>query len=184
MPCNWDLQTVMADNTCYNDPRGVGPLWQSLGMGCHNPRLDIDNIQCDYSITDPTNAQFCAPENINVDYPTPSQWVRIATHYYYNHGLNYDVHPEIKVYCNGSLWADLGPHQFYTPEAPVTFEPADGAGMGEGNRFWIAADVVHREARLLGRDAEDAVLHHRHRRGGHVRAGLAAGSVVVATTSS
>jgi len=48
------------------------------------------------------------------------------------------------------LCADLGPNGYYTPQAdagpdagstPVTFEPADGAGIG-GNRFWIVAGVA------------------------------------------
>jgi hypothetical protein len=144
-PVNWYLDgSNLSNNTCYNDPRGVGAEWQALGLGCHNPRLDVDNITCDYSVTDPNDYSFCTPENINVDYPPSGQWVRIGVHYYNNHGLNYDVHPEIKIFCNGALAADLGPGGYYDPETPVTFEPSDGAGIG-GNRFWIVADVAFKD---------------------------------------
>jgi hypothetical protein len=142
LPVNWDLSPILQDNTCYNDPHGVGAEWAQLGMGCHNPRQDIDEIQCDDTVTDPNNPEFCAPENNNIDYPPNDQWVRVGVHYYYNHGETYDVHPEIKVFCNGSLFGDLGPQNYYVPQAPVTFAAADGAGTGTGNRFWIAADVA------------------------------------------
>ncbi len=141
-PVNWHLDPVLQNNTCYNDPRGVGADWAALGMGCHNPRLDVDNITCDFSVTDPNNYSFCTPENINVDFPPKKQWIRIGVHYYSNHSKNYDVHPEIKIFCDGALAADLGPLGFYSPEAPVTFEPSDGAGTGQNNRFWVVADVA------------------------------------------
>jgi hypothetical protein len=143
-PCAWDVETSAQslDNTCYNDPRGVGAEWRALNEGCHNPRQDIDNIQCNFSISDPTNPEWCGPEVDNVDYPPQNQWFRVGVHYYYNHGRTYDVHPEIKIFCNGALSADLGPESYYMPGAPVTFAPADGAGVGTGNRFWIAADVA------------------------------------------
>jgi hypothetical protein len=141
-PVNWDNTAIPANNTCYNIPRGIGMAWQTLGIGCHNPRLDIDNIQCDFSVTDPSSPDFCTPENINVDYPPTGQWFRVGVHYYYNHGRTYDVHPEIKVFCNGALSADLGPQGFSMPAAPVTFTPADGVGTGSGNIFWVVADVA------------------------------------------
>jgi hypothetical protein len=141
-PVNWYLSPTLADNTCYNDPRGVGQEWSQLGLGCHNPRLDSDNITCDDSITDPNDPDYCAPENVNIDYPPSGQWIRVGVHYYNNHGLTYDVHPDVKIFCNGALAADLGPAGFYMPSSPVTFEAADGAGGGQGNRFWIVADVV------------------------------------------
>ncbi|APR85141.1 Hypothetical protein A7982_10490 [Minicystis rosea] len=140
-PVNWYLDPVMANNTCYNDPTGVGLKWASLGLGCHNPRLDVDNRTCDYSVTDPNGKSFCTPENINIDYPPKDKWTRIGVHYYHNHGLNYDVHPEIKIFCNGALAAHLGNAGYYDPETPVTFEPSDGATLG-GNLFWAVADVA------------------------------------------
>jgi len=141
-PVNWDLQPD-GGNTCYGDVRGVGAEWAMLGMGCRNPRLDVDDVTCDYTITDPNDPNFCAPENINIDYPPMDQWVRIGVHYFWNHGQTYDVHPEIKVFCNGALAADLGPSGYYTPASAVTFHASDGAASGGvGNIFWIAADVA------------------------------------------
>jgi hypothetical protein len=149
-PVNWFKDLIHPENnTCYNDPRGVGAEWQALNLGCHNPRLDADNITCDYSITDPNNYSFCTPENINVDFPPVGQWFRVGVHYYNNHGLNYDVHPELKIFCNGALAGHLGPQGYYVPEAPITFEPSDGAGVG-GNRFWIAADVAFTDDKCGG----------------------------------
>jgi hypothetical protein len=141
-PVNWFNDALHpANNTCYFDPRGVGKQWSDYGKGCHNPRLDIDNRQCDFKVTDPNNDMFCTPENINVDFPPTGQWMRMGVHYYWNHALTYDVHPRVKVFCNGGLAADLGPQGYYSPEAPVTFEASDGASTG-ANRFWIVADVA------------------------------------------
>jgi hypothetical protein len=45
--------------------------------------------------------------------------------------------------CNGALAADLGPAGYHSPEAPVTFIPADGGSADStGNRFWVVADVA------------------------------------------
>ena len=140
-PVGWYLDPVFEKNTCYFAPRGVGQDWQYLGKGCHNPRLDLDNIFCDPSVTDVDDLDFCAPENVNIDFPPKKQWTRIGVHYFSSHGLNYDVHPRIKIYCDGALGAELGPAGYYEPEAPVTFLPSDGAGLA-GNRFWLVADVA------------------------------------------
>lgn len=140
-PVDWYLDPVFEKNTCYFAPRGVGDQWQALGMGCHNPRLDLDNIFCDPTISDVNDSNFCAPENINIDFPPKNQWVRIGVHYFGSHGLSYDVHPRVKVYCNGALAAELGPQGYYDPEAPITFIPSDGEGLA-GNRFWMVADVA------------------------------------------
>jgi hypothetical protein len=141
-PVNWWLDPVMQNNTCYNDPRGVGLDWQSFGMGCHNPRLDADNISCKFAETNPNAYDFCTPENINIDFPPKGEWVRIGIHYYSSHSLGYEVHPEIKIFCNGGLAADLGPQGYYDPETPVTFAPFEGSGGPSENRFWIVADVA------------------------------------------
>ncbi|HVY48149.1 MAG TPA: hypothetical protein VHB21_19810, partial [Minicystis sp.] len=145
-PVNWYKDPDPMKNTCYYDPRGVGMQWQSFDHGCHNPRLDIDDIDCDTGVTDPNDSEFCVPENINIDFPPKGQWTRIGVYYYSSHGVTYDVHPEIKVYCNGALAADLGstpdpndpnsrqPAGFATP---VTFHPAQGSAT-----FWEVADVI------------------------------------------
>jgi hypothetical protein len=141
-PVNWWLNPQADANTCYYAPRGVGQKWQDLGLGCHNPRLDIDNITCDAALTDPNDDNFCTPENINVDFPPDKQWTRIGVHYYGNHGETYDVHPNVKIFCNGALSAELGSSGYYEPEAAVTFSSADGEDVGSTNRFWVVADVA------------------------------------------
>jgi hypothetical protein len=107
-------------------------------MGCHNPRLDLDNITCDPTATDPNDYDFCAAENVNIDFPPIGEWIRIGVHYYSSHSLGYDVHPRIKIFCDGALGAELGPGGY---NAPVTFTPSDGASFG-GNKFWLVADVA------------------------------------------
>jgi len=139
-PVNWYLDPVFEMNTCYFDPVGVGQDWQAIGLGCHNPRLDVDNITCDPNITDPNNSDFCTPENINIDFPPTDEWTRIGVHYYSAHSLTYDVHPVVKIFCHGALAAELGPGGFYDPQAPITFTPADSSV-----RFWLVADVLFRD---------------------------------------
>jgi hypothetical protein len=136
-PVGWYLDPVLEKNTCYFAPRGMGAQWQVFNAGCHNPRLDLDNISCDSTITNVNDDSFCAPENINVDYPPKSQWFRIGVHYFYNAGKTYDVHPRVRIFCDAALVAELGPQGY---SEPVTFTPADGASPSE-NRFWLAADV-------------------------------------------
>jgi hypothetical protein len=140
-PVNWYLDPVFEKNTCFYAPRGAGQAWQDNGMGCHNPRLDIDNITCDPAVVDSTSYEFCAPENINVDFPPIGEWFRIGVHYYSNHGLGYTVHPRVKIYCDGALAADLGSVGYYTPEAPVAF-PASAGDFGGNRLFWMVADVA------------------------------------------
>ena len=137
-PMNWYLDPVLEKNTCYFAPRGKGQLWQDNGQGCHNPRLDLDNITCNPTSVDVNSTDFCAPENINIDYPPKSQWIRIGVDYYSAHGVTYDVHPRVRIFCNAALMAELGPQGY---DLPVTFTAADGSGYSNGNRFWMVADV-------------------------------------------
>lgn len=134
-PVDWYLDPIFEENTCYFTPL-AGLTWQALGQGCHNPRLDADNIRCDPLVTDPTSVDFCASENINIDFPPLGQWTRIAVHYYSAQGQTYDVHPRIRVFCDGAQAAELGPRGYYDPEFPITFTGYDA------DRFWIAADVA------------------------------------------
>lgn len=149
-PVNWYLDPVWEKNTCYFAPRGVGMDWQNWGQGCHNPRLDLDNITCDPTVTNVNSLNFCAPENINIDFPPQKEWTRIAVHYYSSHGKDYDVHPAVKVFCNGALTAELGPTGYYDPEFPVTFAPYDGESGASDNRFWMVADVAFKESKCGG----------------------------------
>lgn len=145
-PVNWYLDPVFEKNTCYFAPRGVGDDWQFLGKGCHNPRLDLDNITCDPAVSDPNDFDFCAPENVNIDFPPTNVWTRVSVHYYSAHSLDYDVHPTVKVFCDGALAAELGPTGYYDPSSPVTFASYDGAGGSEENRFWMVADVAFKKS--------------------------------------
>ena len=138
-PVDWYLDPVMEKNTCYYGPKGNGADWQAIGMGCHNPRLDIDNISCTPTVTDPQNFSFCNPENINIDFPPKNQWTRIGVHYYSGF-VNYNVHPVVKVFCHGKLAAELGPNGYYDPQQPVVFPPGDAS-----DRFWLVADVLFQE---------------------------------------
>jgi hypothetical protein len=138
-PVNWFDDPTPGGNDCYLAPSGQGQIWQNFGMGCHNPRLEADVITCDPTITDPNTTGGCVPELIDVDYPPTDTWMRIGVHYYSSHGITYDVHPTVKVYCGGHIAAVLG--QFDQPPGPLTFAPTDGAGSPEANTFWVAADV-------------------------------------------
>jgi hypothetical protein len=152
-PVDWYEDPTFEKNSCYFAPRGVGDDWQALGQGCHNPRLDLDNITCDPSSSDVNDFDYCAPENINIDYPPLANWTRVGVHYYSSHSLAYDVHPRLRIFCDGMLAAELGAKidpmtgdvvgsGFYDPELPITFEPSDGDNGSTNNRFWLAADVA------------------------------------------
>jgi hypothetical protein len=134
-PVSWFLDPVMNQNTCYFAPRGQGADWQTVGMGCHNPRLDLDNITCNPSINDPQDGNFCAPENINVDFPPKDQWIRVGVDYYSAHSFGGIIHPDVKIYCDGQLAADLGVHGFFSPETAVAWQPA------QAKKLWLVADV-------------------------------------------
>lgn len=138
---NWWLDPTSKNNTCYSAPSGKGAVWQSIGKGCHNPRVDMDSDTCDFSVTDPNAANFCRPENINIDYPPLGKWTRIGVHYFSSAAQTYAVHPEVKIFCDGGLAAHLGPQGYYSPQAPVTFAASDGVGPS-GTRFWTVADVA------------------------------------------
>lgn len=146
-PHNWTYYLPYDPNdpryTCYYSPRGQGQVWRMLNRGCHNPRLDLDNITCDPSVTDPNNEDFCAPENVNIDELPVGLWTRIGVHYY-GHCYSGDLHPTVTIYCAGNQVAQFGATGF---DAPVTFSPSacpDPTG-GSGNAFWLVADVMMTE---------------------------------------
>jgi uncharacterized repeat protein (TIGR01451 family) len=144
-PVDWYKDPDLQQNTCYQSPRGVGDMWEALDLGCHNPRLDTDNISCDPSQADGEAGDFCYPENTNIDYPPLAQWTRLGVHYYSSAGQSYAVQPRVKVFCDGVLSADLGPAGWFVPAAPVAFEAAGGAGSVSENVFWLVGDVAFTE---------------------------------------
>ncbi len=137
-PVNWYLDPILENNTCYYAPRGEGAIWSAAGQGCHSPRLDIDNVSCDTSVTDPEDDTFCAPENINIDFPPTGEWTRIGVHQYSN-SAGITALPNIKIFCDGALAANLGTTGFNTPEAPMSFAPS------ASNDFWLVADVLFQD---------------------------------------
>jgi hypothetical protein len=145
-PVNWfnDTMTPMnGGNLCYFAPRGAGQDWQDIGMGCHSPRLDLDNISCSPSITDPTSGSFCAPENINVDFPPQDKWTRIAVHYYPGtSSFTGTVTPTVKVFCDGKLASELGPIGYEKNGSPAAFT---FTGPGDEDATWMVADVLFKQ---------------------------------------
>ncbi|MBI4957395.1 MAG: hypothetical protein HY908_35630 [Myxococcales bacterium] len=137
-PVNWYKDPDYNKNTCYFAPWGRGQQWVSFDQGCHNPRLDLDNIVCDPAVSDPTNSSFCAPENINVDFPPNDVWTRIGVHYYSSHSENYSVRPHVRIFCNARLAGELG--QAGYANSPIVWTPADGASPSS-NKYWLVADV-------------------------------------------
>jgi hypothetical protein len=127
---NWTLNPEFNANTCYFAPRGVGQDWQDIGMGCHNPRLDLDNISCTSSITDPQDSSFCAPENTNVDIPPWNEWFRVGV---FGYTVSGSLTPTVKIWCNGELGAELGPVGY---DAPIAIP---------SRQMWLAADVLFTE---------------------------------------
>lgn len=136
-PVDWYLDPVPARNSCYFAPKANGAAWQAFGLGCHNPRLDVDQSSCDPVSTDPAAGDFCAGEVASIDFMPLGLWTRLAVHYYSAHGLTYSVHPAVKIYCGGELAAELGPGGYYVPEAAVAFTAASAP-----TRYWLVADVA------------------------------------------
>jgi hypothetical protein len=130
----WNLPDTTDLAYCENAPEGEGAMWVARGA-CYNPRLDVDVIQCDPAITDPTNPQFCAPENINVDDPQPGDTYRIMVHYFNDWGFDGDTHPEVNVYCFGDRRGSFGSDPFIT----LDYGPEDVPGREHD--IWVVADV-------------------------------------------
>jgi hypothetical protein len=97
-----------------------GATWSLYG-GCHNPRLDIDNISTEG-----------IPENINVDNPNDGQTFRPMVHYY---GGSIVTHPMVNIYCGGVLTATYGA----APDLVPSFNSGGGFGSGP---MWRVADVT------------------------------------------
>ena len=125
----WDLAPTDDLLACRDAPHGEGALWVATGS-CYNPRLDIDVVYCAREITDPANASYCAPENINVDNPPSGEPLRIMVNYYSAHSFRSTTQALVNVYCGGSLRAAFGP-------APLR----NGASYGSSNDSWYVADV-------------------------------------------
>jgi hypothetical protein len=140
-PVNWYEDPQFEGNSCYFAPQGAGDEWSAAMMGCHSPRLDLDNISCNPASTDPADFDFCAPENTNIDYPPKNQWIRVAVHYYQGTSSHTGtVRPNVKIFCDGALSAELGDQGFNDPPAPFVW-----TGPQDENDMWMVADVLFAE---------------------------------------
>jgi hypothetical protein len=139
-PVNWFNDTTTpndAGNLCYFGPGGDS--WASMGEGCHSPRLDLDNISCDATVTDPADSSFCTPENINVDFPPKDQWFRVGVHFYGQTSQAEDILPTVKIFCDGKLAGEVGAVGYHDPEAPFVWTAADE------DKFWLVGDVLFKD---------------------------------------
>lgn len=137
-PVNWYEASVFEENLCYFAPKGNGNLWANAMQGCHSPRLDADNISCDLSVTDPSSSSYCFPENINIDYPPRNEWIRISAFMFSSSPAN-GLTPNVKIYCDGALRAELGQFGFHNPESPIVWDAS------QGRKWWMIADVAFKE---------------------------------------
>jgi hypothetical protein len=128
---------------CASSPPPFGARWVTAGR-CWNPRLDVDNIECDPTITDAQNPSFCFPENAAVDDPPSDVTFRLMVNFYRDHGTCSDgdarndvVLPVLRVHCGGIERATLGS----ADDGVVPMRCADNPSVGSLNWSWLAGDV-------------------------------------------
>ncbi|HYI00431.1 hypothetical protein [Hyalangium sp.] len=127
---NWDYVTS-PDSAC----RG----WSSRRVGaCTNPRLDRDVVRCDRNNSDPNNANFCGPENINIDNPRNGDRFVVGVNYFGSRTNPPLAHPHVNIYCNGERVLSAG----YNPVTGQLNYPALlTAGGDTGGDYWTVATV-------------------------------------------
>jgi len=133
LKARWAIGDTTDLAACQNAPHEQGTQWMERGA-CYNPRLDVDVVSCEPSISEPTNPSFCAAENINVDNPPLGSPFRIMVNYFTDHGHEGDTHAVVNVYCGGELRGRFGGED----GMPLRM----GASFGEDNDSWLVADVV------------------------------------------
>lgn len=128
---------------CQGAPPPWGDAWRASGR-CWNPRLDVDNIECDPSLTDTHNPSYCFTENATVDAPPEDASFRLMVNFYRDHGICTDadtgndvVHPTLTVNCGGITRAALGS----VDDGLVPMRCQDNPMIGSANWSWLAADV-------------------------------------------
>jgi hypothetical protein len=135
-PPDWGY-AASANSACigWSSKRsGAGPQF------CTNPRLDKDNITCDPTIDDPTNLNFCGPENINLDDPNNGDSFVAAVNHYANHGGTSTAHTHVNLYCDGARVLSVG----YNPVTGQTSFPAlVTPGSDSTGDYWIAATITY-----------------------------------------
>ena len=137
-PPDWGLAHTDDVTACNEAPHGHGEEWEEVGY-CANPRLDVDIISCDSTVTDATSGSFCSPENINVDNPPLGETFRIMVNYYSEHSHSGPTIPTINIYCGGAPRATLGGvDELGEPRVQLV----NGSSYGANNDNWMVADVT------------------------------------------
>lgn len=128
---------------CASSPPPWGAMWTASGR-CWNPRLDVDNIECDPSLTDAQSPSYCFPENAAVDDPASDVTFRLMVNFYRDHGTCADgdasndvVHPTVAIHCGGVTRAVLGD----VDDGQVPMRCQDNPSLGSANWSWLVADV-------------------------------------------
>lgn len=134
--------SLQAPRWGYTDSAASACLgWSSRrapgSQGCTNPRLDRDNIACNRTISDPTNLDFCGPENINLDNPANGDTFVIGVTHYQNRGGGPEAKPHVNVYCNGRRVLSVG----YNPATGQQWPLLRTPGADDNGDFWTAALV-------------------------------------------
>jgi hypothetical protein len=106
---------------------------------CTNPRLDRDNVICNPAVIDPTNVNYCGPENINLDNPNDGDRFVVGVNHYGNtHGTT-NAKPHVNLYCNGARILSVG----YNPAVGQTAFPLlDTPGRELSGDFWTVATLT------------------------------------------
>jgi hypothetical protein len=138
VPPGWGYQDS-AQSACIgwsSRRRALGA--SGVNNGCTNPRLDRDTVTCNSTVSDPTDGNYCGPENINLDNPHDGDAFAIGVNHYANHGGTAVVHPHVNLYCNGERVLSAG----YNPLTGQTQYPLlNVAGAATTGDWWTAAIV-------------------------------------------
>jgi hypothetical protein len=128
---------------CAGAPPPHGERWRASGR-CWNPRLDIDDEQCDPAVLDRTDPRFCFIENINVDHVPQDVTFRVMVNFYRDHGTCADdspdndiTYPQLSIFCGGIHRAGFGD----VDTGLVPMHCAQNPSIGSANWSWLAADV-------------------------------------------
>jgi hypothetical protein len=126
--------------TYPNSPDSACSGWSSRGLPpCTNPRLDQDNISCDKTVDDPTNtAEFCAPENVNLDNPKDGERFVVGVNDFGNHGGTFDAHCHVNLYCNGARVLSVGINPVTGQTMPVLNNP----GLDLYGDIWTVGTIT------------------------------------------
>lgn len=125
----------------YSDsPNSACQGWGSKrNTACRNPRLDLDNVTCTRSETNPTSASFCGPENINLDNPNDGDRFVVGVNHYAKKGTSADARPHVNLYCNGARVLSAG---FNPQTGQTSFPLLNTPGDDRTGDFWTVATIT------------------------------------------